>query len=308
MPSLSTSYLSKMAVASCIFFRASAFWTALFFNSFEEHMKLSMFLVHSLTLCKSFAIVCLVSAGGCPGTSWTLISEPFFTMKSVQTRSLSFASRPASSTAFDVATASSSSRSFPLERGSASSLSTLEACSASPISSSSSLSSCSARSKASLRFFSASTLCSSALRCCSFIISIRCRACSSPTSASCFILSFCVAQLSSSFWRISSSSFFSSSILSDVAERTFWMTLRMLSIARCSSRFWVISCSRCTLSTSCFFLISSCCFFMSSTRFLCSSIRFLLASSSFFRFSSSCRLVASACCCLIFWSCSDWDD
>mmetsp|Transcript_34177 Transcript_34177/g.106399 ORF Transcript_34177/g.106399 Transcript_34177/m.106399 type:complete len:764 (+) Transcript_34177:520-2811(+) len=303
MPSLSTSYLSKTFTACCILRRASAFWTPLVFASLDAAKTDSLLRVYSLIRCRSFAMACLESPAGWPGASWTLISGPFFSTNSVQAFSFSFASWPASSTVFHVAVISSSSRSFSEEKGSDSSLSVFEARSASATRPSSSLTSLSAFSMASFRFLSASSLCSSAFRTCSLIISTRWLACSRPTSASCFIRSFCEPQASSSFCRTSSSSFFSSSMFSGLAERTFWMTLRMQSMARCSSRFWAISFSFCSLSASAFFLSSSCCCLISSMRLLCSSTRCLLASSIFFRFSSSCLRVAS-CCIRIFWSCS----
>mmetsp|Transcript_113 Transcript_113/g.352 ORF Transcript_113/g.352 Transcript_113/m.352 type:complete len:405 (-) Transcript_113:275-1489(-) len=296
IPSLSASYLSKRALVRSSFFRASAFFTALSFNALELASMASVPRVHSLILCRSFASVCFVSEEGWPGTSWVLISGPFERMKSVHAFILSLASWPASSTAFAVARISSSLKSLSPESGSASSLSVLAAPSASVTSLSSSAKSCSARSWASLRFLSISSLCSSTLFCCSLISSMRCLACSSPWSASCLILDAWVAQLSSSFCNTSSSSLFSSSKFSGLAERTRWRTRRMLSAARCSSRFCAASCSRRALSSSWRFLSSSCCRLTSSIRFLCSSRRLWLASSSFFLLSSSCCRCSSCCC------------
>mmetsp|Transcript_90910 Transcript_90910/g.203499 ORF Transcript_90910/g.203499 Transcript_90910/m.203499 type:complete len:212 (+) Transcript_90910:1815-2450(+) len=208
-------------------------------------------------------------------------------MKSVQALSFSLASCIASFTAFEVAEISSRSRSLPLVKGSASSFRLLDSSSASSTWPSRSFNSASAASNASLSFRSFSRRASSAFRCCSLICSMRCLPCSKPVSDSCFILSFWVAQASSSFAKTSWSSFSSSSMLAGVAKRTFWMTRRMASMARCSSFFCAISFSFCKRSSSAFRCCSACCCFISSTRFRCSSIRLRLASSSFFLFSSS---------------------
>mmetsp|Transcript_117649 Transcript_117649/g.366518 ORF Transcript_117649/g.366518 Transcript_117649/m.366518 type:complete len:763 (+) Transcript_117649:253-2541(+) len=256
IPSLSPSYLSKVASAFSTFFRASAFLMDFSRASLQVASVASVPRVHSLMRCSSLARFVLASDGGWPGRSGAFISWPLERMKSVQAFILSLASWPASSTALAVALTSSSSSSLSPEKGAASSSSVLAASSAAATRPSNSLSS------SSIRFS------------CSLICSTRCFACSMPCSTSCCMRSFWEPQASSSFVFTSSSSFWCSSKVSGVVMRTFWITLRMLRIARCSS----------------------CSLFTSSMRFCCSSMRFLLASSSFFLLSSSCRRCSSCCC------------
>mmetsp|Transcript_47768 Transcript_47768/g.110670 ORF Transcript_47768/g.110670 Transcript_47768/m.110670 type:complete len:538 (-) Transcript_47768:145-1758(-) len=274
MPSLSPSYLSKVAFSLSSFLRASAFFTAFSLDSLQVVSVASVPRVHSLILCSKDAKVCLASEGGCPGRSGVFISWPLARMKSVQAFIFSLASTPASSTALAVAFTSSSSSSFSPEKGSASSLRVLAADSASETSFSNCVRSSWAFSMASLRLRSSSARCSSTRRCCSLICSTRCLPCSTPCSISNFMRSFWEPQASSSFARISSSSFLLSSKLSGVVMRTFWITLRMFKMALCSS----------------------CSLFTSSMRLRWSSKRFLLASSSFFLFSSNCLRWISCCC------------
>mmetsp|Transcript_59360 Transcript_59360/g.168807 ORF Transcript_59360/g.168807 Transcript_59360/m.168807 type:complete len:852 (+) Transcript_59360:415-2970(+) len=239
MPSLSRSYLSNTALITSAFLRASAFIAALSLALRQARKMDSLVRVHSLILWSSFVRLSLLSEGGCPGVSMVFMSWPRERMKSVQTFILSLASWPASSTALAVAVTSSSASSLALgsEKGSASSPSILPAASATSTYFSSSFNSSSARSWASLRCLSISTRCSSTLLCCSMICSILSFACSRPWSASNFRRSFWPPQFSSSFCRTSASSCRSSSRFPGAAERTtFWMTLRIASVARCSSR------------------------------------------------------------------------
>mmetsp|Transcript_14256 Transcript_14256/g.44839 ORF Transcript_14256/g.44839 Transcript_14256/m.44839 type:complete len:408 (+) Transcript_14256:1133-2356(+) len=274
-PSLSASYLSKSACAASTFLRASAFRTARSRASLQLRSVASVPRVHSLMRCSSFARFCLDSEGGCPGTSWVFISWPLERMKSVQSFIFSLASWPASSTAFAVAWTSSSLSSLLSEKGSASSLRVLPAASASETSLSSSCMRASARSCASFRLLSISRRCSSTFRCCSLICSMRILACSKPCSASSRMRSFWEPQASSSFSRDSSSSLLSCSRVSGVAERTFWMTRRMLRDARCSSSFL-------RFSICCFFFSSSCCFM------------------------ASCAIWLNCCCCGVRPCCGSW--
>mmetsp|Transcript_8238 Transcript_8238/g.15403 ORF Transcript_8238/g.15403 Transcript_8238/m.15403 type:complete len:244 (+) Transcript_8238:2072-2803(+) len=212
-------------------------------------------------------------------------------MKSVHFFMTTLASSPASSTTFNVALISSMLRSLPVVKGSASSCNVLAAFSASSTRVSRSLRRESARSCATFHCFSSSFFCSSIFLCCSLMSWMRCMAWLTPCSASCSILSRWVPQLSSSIRRISASSWRNTSSVSTVAERTFWMTLRIARVARCSSRFCA----------------------MSASRRACSSIRLRFASSSCRRFSSSCWRCNSCalipefhcgcccCCCICPW-------
>mmetsp|Transcript_105317 Transcript_105317/g.278139 ORF Transcript_105317/g.278139 Transcript_105317/m.278139 type:complete len:327 (+) Transcript_105317:1530-2510(+) len=185
-----------------------------------------------------------------PATWGTCMFLPFSLEKSVQIFSFAFASSPALPTAS--AASLVSSRSAPSAvRGSPASFTACASISASATRLAISFRTFSALSWSSLRFSSASAM--------AFLVaSMRMTVCMTLCSASSLSLVFMEPHVSSSWDKISSSSFLRGSRPSSVAPLTFWITLRMFIAAPCSLFLLADSSSAFFLSSSAFFFHSSC--------------------------------------------------
>mmetsp|Transcript_14252 Transcript_14252/g.44809 ORF Transcript_14252/g.44809 Transcript_14252/m.44809 type:complete len:294 (-) Transcript_14252:886-1767(-) len=244
--------------------------------------------LHSSTRCRS-------PARACPGSGARLgstgpaprISGPCCRAKSVQALAKALAASPALATSRATASTSPTlSLESAASRGAAASASLRTPAAAASTRPASSATRRRARSSSSRCLRSSASRRSCSRRCCSLSCSMRRRACSRPLSLSSVMRWRWLPVFSSSWPSTSRSSAWSSSKHSGVATRTFWMTLRIASVERCSWRRFS--------SASLRFLASSSLRRRSSSAWRSASSRRLRASSSRRRSSSARRRSSSS--------------
>mmetsp|Transcript_114694 Transcript_114694/g.370607 ORF Transcript_114694/g.370607 Transcript_114694/m.370607 type:complete len:423 (-) Transcript_114694:3149-4417(-) len=263
VPSLSLSYLSKREALFSHCFAALAFLTAFSLTALAAAVAVMMSLKQSARRC------CSLMSSSRVGRTMSFacsMADRFFTINSVHDLHEAFASTQTSPTALLTSLASAGSSSLPSTAGAATSLSRAASFSAFSTSSANSA----------INFLEVSS-CSLRIRSSSFMLSTRCFACSSCFSASSRIRSACCPHFGNSMSKVSSTSFFSASKLSGVANLTFWMAFLAIKAECCSNR---------RLSSS-------------SLRLLFSSSSLRRSSSSRCLRSASRRRSSSSCCCLI---------